>query len=145
MVFRAEDASVQEHDRRVLRVLVVVQGLLPEHTEGPDEVWVGAGVRVLQDLVEQVLPVGFIVDGLAGVDEAGELPGLRPAEDHDVPHAVKLRADGGADGTLRPQVLIEVRYVLELFSDDLHDGLDVRLALELLHEVSFQAGEVVNH
>ena len=43
MVFRAEDASVQEHDRRVLRVLVVVQGLLPEHTEGPDEVWVGAG------------------------------------------------------------------------------------------------------
>ena len=102
MVFWGQRPGLQKHDRRVFRVFVVVQRLRPEHPERLDDIVIGAVIRVLPNLENQVVTVLLIVQDVNGLSGTGQRPGLLPAEAYDVSHAVELLPYGCQDTPLIP-------------------------------------------
>ena len=135
MVFRGQLPGLQEHYRRILRVLGVIQRLIPKHPKRLDDFRVGAVAGVLQHLVVQVLPIHFVVRCVPQAGGLCVLGRLRPAENDNIPNTVKLLADGIVNPPVQLQLHEEVVHILELLCEDIVEHLDVRLASELLQGV----------
>ena len=115
-----EIPSVENHGGRLIWVLGVVQRSVPEHSERLDDVGVGAVAGVLQDLVDEILPVGIIVNDLKRNGVPSKLACLLTGHHSNIAYAVKLFSNGLLNAPLRPELFIEVIDRLKLDADDFY-------------------------
>ena len=122
-----------------------MQGLIPKHFERPDDVIVGAVVGVLPDFVYQVRPVGIIIQYIHRFFGAGQSTSFKAGQNRIVADAIKLLPNCGLDIPFVAQVFVELSNLVQLITDGLHERVDDRLALELLHKIIPELLDVINH
>ena len=122
-----------------------MQRLVPEHFERPDDVVVGAAVGVLPDFVYQVRSVVIVVQDVDRFLGTGQSTGFKAGQNRIVADAIKLLPNCGLDIPLVAQVFVELSNLVQLITDGLHERVDDRLALELLHKIIPELLDVINH
>ena len=122
-----------------------MQRLVPEHFERPDDVVVGAAVGVLPDFVYQVRSVVIVVQDVDRFLGTGQSTGFKAGQNRIVADAIKLLPNCGLDIPLVAQVFVELSNLVQLITDGLHERVDDRLALELLHKIIPELLDVISH